>query len=117
MTDIRSEFRLIARLTRALLSAVTSALMLASLVVPSAACLKAVPVIGPATSCVSSIVADALKGMSLDDILKDAGPTCVQSIDDVIAILVGEASRNPMVRYTAAYRDTRTVAWIRAAQP
>lgn len=82
-----------------------------------AACLKAVPVIGPATSCVASVVADALKGMTLDQILADAGPQCVQSIDQIIAILVGEAARNPMVRETAAYRDQRTGAWIRAAQP
>lgn len=85
--------------------------------VAGTSCLKAVPVIGPTVSCVSTIVADALKGMTLDQILNDAGPQCVQSIDQVIAILVGEAARNPMVRETLAYRDQRTVAALKAAQP
>jgi hypothetical protein len=81
----------------------------------SAGCAKVIPVIGPVASCVMTVIADALKGMTLDQIVADAGPTCVTSIDQVIAILVGEAGRNPMVRDTPAYRDARTVAWMRVS--
>jgi hypothetical protein len=79
------------------------------------ACAQAIPVIGPTISCVSTIVADALKGETLEQILQDAGPGCVTSIDQIIAILVGEAQRNPMVRETAAYKDQRVGAYLRAS--
>jgi hypothetical protein len=91
------------------------AVLVLALGLGSVGCAKAIPIIGPAASCVMTVIADALKGMTLDQIVADAGPTCVTSVDQVIAILVGEAGRNPMVRDTPAYRDARTVAWMRVS--
>lgn len=68
-----------------------------------AGCPAAVPVVGPVASCVSIVLADALKGDTVAQILADAGPTCVTSAEEVIAILLGSA--DPAVHATKAFAE------------
>ena len=83
-----------------------------ALVASLAACPQAVPAVAPAASCVASVVSDALQGMTLDEIVKAAGPGCVTDAEEVITILLG--SPNPRVAATPAYK---TAASRRHAAP
>lgn len=103
-------------------ASLAAARMLASLAGLAVACLLAVSLsgcpqgaaaVGPGLSCVSAVVADALSGMTLEQILdKEKGP-CVKDLSEVIAILVGAEAQTPAVRQTIAYRAALA---IRAAQ-
>ena len=72
-------------------------------------CPSAVPVVGPIGSCVSSIVADALKGMTIAQILAAAGPGCVANAEEVITVLLG----SPQAQGTPAYGEAKVARGIR----
>jgi hypothetical protein len=55
-------------------------------------CPQAAPVVQPTASCVSSVLADALQGMTLEQIVAAAGPGCVVDAEEVITILLGSGS-------------------------
>jgi len=74
---------------------------LAAVMLPG--CARAVPVVGPTTACVSSVVTLALQGMTLEQIVAQAGPDCVQSVEQVITILLNSGVNAPAVRQTRAY--------------
>ena len=76
---------------------------MASLPMMLIGCPAAVPVVGPVASCVSTVIADALKGDSIAQILADAGPACVTSAEEVITILLG--SSDPAVQQTPAFAE------------
>jgi hypothetical protein len=80
-------------------------LLLLTLVTTQVACPAAAPAAGPSASCVSTVVADALKGMTLDQILADAGPGCVKDAAEVYAILSG--SPDPQVPATKAFGEAK----------
>jgi len=75
-------------------------------------CPQAVPAVVPVASCVARVTADALQGMTLDEIVKAAGPGCVTDAEEVITIILG--SPNPRVAATPAYK---TAASRRHAAP
>lgn len=68
-------------------------------------CPAAVPAVGPAASCVSAVVADALAGLSIDEILAKEKGACVADLEEVIAILLG--STKPQVVATKAYGEAK----------
>lgn len=65
------------------------------------ACPPAVPVVGPVSACVTTVVQDAIAGMTIDQILANAGPGCVADAEQVISILLGTS--DPRVKGTLAY--------------
>jgi hypothetical protein len=65
--------------------------------------LTACPAAVPGVSCVAEVLSDALKGDSLAQILADAGPTCVTSVEEIITILLG--SDDPRVQASPAYQE------------
>ena len=66
------------------------------------ACPQAVPAVVPVASCVAKVTDDALKGMTIAQIVADAGPGCVVDAEEVIAILLG--SKDPRVAGTPAFK-------------
>lgn len=68
-------------------------------------CPQAVPAVAPVASCVTSVVSDALRGMTIAQIVAAAGPGCVTDAEDVIAILLG--SGDPRVPSTKAYGEAK----------
>ncbi len=67
--------------------------------------------VAPGASCVAAVIADAIQGMGINEILQKEKGSCVQDVEEVIAILLG--SGDPHVQATLAYRAARS---IRAAQ-
>jgi hypothetical protein len=67
------------------------------------ACPPVAPVVAPTSSCVTKVIEDALKGMTVQQIVDDAGPGCVTDAAQVITILLG--SDSPGVAKTSAYRE------------
>ena len=74
-------------------------------------CPQAVPAVVPVASCVTKVTEDALKGMTLAQIVAAAGPGCVTDAEDVIAILLGSA--DPRVKATVAYGQARSLRGAR----
>lgn len=77
-----------------------------------AGCAAGLAAVVPAASCVATVFDDALKGMTIQQIVAAAGPGCVTNAEEVIAILMGSA--DPDVKGTAAYREALTA---RGAKP
>ncbi|HLK36902.1 MAG TPA: hypothetical protein VKU41_09145 [Polyangiaceae bacterium] len=81
-------------------------LLCGALSVSQAGCTpQQLPAVVPAASCVTDVVADALKGMTIGEIIKAAGPGCVTDAEDVIAILLG--SGDPRLPATKAYGQAK----------
>lgn len=79
-----------------------------------AAYLVGCPAAVPGVSCVAEVLADALKGDTIAQILVDAGPTCVTSAEEIITILLG--STDPKVQASKAYGEAIT-ARAKGAKP
>ena len=67
-----------------------------------AGCPQAVPAVVPGASCVASVIADALQGMTVAEIVTAAGPGCVTDAEEVVTILLG--SKDPRVAATVAFK-------------
>jgi len=63
------------------------------------------PAAAPTGSCVNRVVQDALSGMTVDAIVKDAGLGCVTDVEEVMAILLGAQLKVPAVTGTKAFAE------------
>lgn len=71
------------------------------------ACATAAPVVAPVTSCVAAVIADALAGLDVQDIMKKEGQACVGDAAEVVMILLG--SDDPAVAQTKAYASAKAI--------
>jgi hypothetical protein len=69
------------------------------------ACPQAAPVVQPTASCVAAVLADALQGMTVAQIVQAAGPGCVADVEEVVTILLGSGSAG--VRASRAYGEAQ----------
>jgi hypothetical protein len=65
------------------------------------------PAAAPVAACVSTVIEDAVSGMSIAQIIAAAGPGCVTDAEDVIAILIG--STDARLTATPALAEAKTV--------
>lgn len=72
---------------------------------PLTGCPQAVPAVQPIVSCVSAVVADALAGMTVDQIVKKEGASCVADAAEVVTILMGNVQKFPQLKSTVAYGE------------
>lgn len=96
---------------RAVLPLVFVAAVAAIGVATQTGCPSAVPVVGPAASCVSAVIADALAGMTVAQILTKEGAGCVADASEIVTILLG--SKDPAVQQTKAFAMAKA---MRAAE-
>jgi hypothetical protein len=84
-------------------------LLVVALITTQTACPQGIPVVGPAASCVTAIVTDALKGMTLAEILADAGPGCAKDVAEIVTVLFGAAATEPRITGTKAYGEAQVI--------
>jgi len=82
-----------------LLFALTALVLLPAM---TSGCPQAAPAVAPALSCVEKVLADALAGLSIDEIAAKEGPSCASDAAEVAEILLGSA--DPNVQGTPAYK-------------
>lgn len=71
----------------------------------STACAPAAPAVAPAASCVSAVIADAVAGLTIPEIVaKEQGP-CIQDAEQVIALLIGSLADHPELANTPAMKS------------
>lgn len=66
-------------------------------------CPQAIPAVQPTEQCVSAVIADALAGLNVNQILDKDGGVCGQDLAVIIAVLL--QSSRPAVQATVAYKD------------
>jgi hypothetical protein len=66
-------------------------------------CPQATPVVAPATDCGAAIIADALAGLTIEQILAKEGERCGADLIAIVETIL--KSTNPNISATMAYRE------------